>query len=145
MNILTFSILIVVTLALALFNYYLNLAPGTDPEDFNIGPPELGMSCDCYLNTLIIGGILVIALGAGSGIFESRTELYVSGVIAFIAVTVAGIIGRRRRYREWKDFDKIIRRAIPRQHLMMRSRTPVDIIFDEDEDEDEDYYDYDEF
>jgi hypothetical protein len=144
LELLILATLIVVVSALALFNYYLNLAPGSDPEDFNIGPPELNITCDCYLNTLILGGVLVIALGAGSGIFESRTELYASGIIAFTVVTLAGIIGRRRRYKEWKEFDKIVRRAIPKKHLLTQNRTPIDIIFDDDED-DEDYYDFEEY
>jgi hypothetical protein len=142
LELLILAILVVVISALALFNYYLNLAPGSDPEDFNIGPPELNITCDCYLNTLIIGGVLVIAFAAGSGIFESRTELYASGVIAFIVITLAGIIGRRRRHREWKEFDKIVRRAIPKRHLLTQNQTPIDIIFDDEDEDDEDYYDY---
>jgi hypothetical protein len=142
METLIFAILALVVSVLALFNYYLNLAPGTDPEDFSIGPQELNITCDCYLNTLILGGILVIALGAGSGLFESRTELYISGIIAFVLVTIAGIIGRRRRHREWEEFDKIVRRAIPKKHFMLQNRTPVDIIFDDEDDEDEYYDDY---
>ena len=102
------------------------------------------MTCDCSLNTLILGGILVIALSAGSGMFQSRIELYIVGIIAFSVVTVAGIIGRRRRHSEWKEFDKVIRRAIPRTHLMTQHGNPVDIIFDEESD-DEDDYDYEDF
>lgn len=142
MELLILAILTVAVSTLALFNYYLNLAPGSDPEDFNIGPPELNITCDCYLNTLIIGGVLVIAFAAASGIFESRTELYASGIIAFTVITLAGIIGRRRRYREWKEFDKVIRRAIPRKHLLTQNRTPIDIIFDDEDEDDEDHYDY---
>lgn len=144
MDILILAILIVAILALAVFNYYLNLAPGVNPEDFQIGPPQLNMTCDCSLNTLILGGILVIALSAGSGMFQSRIELYIVGIIAFSVVTVAGIIGRRRRHSEWKEFDKVIRRAIPRTHLMTQHGNPVDIIFDEESD-DEDDYDYEDF
>ncbi len=139
MDILIVAILTVVIVALAIFNYYLNLAPGADPEDFQIGPPQLNMTCDCSLNTLIIGGILVLALSAGSGMFESRIELYVVGIIAFSVISIAGIIGRRKRYREWKEFDKVIRRAIPKTHLMTQHGTPVDIIFDDDQDEEDDY------
>ena len=141
---LTLIILAVAILALAIFNYYLNLAPGADPEDFSIGPPQLNMSCDCYLNTLILGGILVIALSAGSSMFESRVELYAVAIVAFSIITIAGIIGRRKRYREWKEFDKVIRRAIPKTHLMTQHGNPIDIIFD-DETEDEDDYDYEDF
>jgi hypothetical protein len=144
LELLTLMILIVATSALVAFNYYLNLAPGTDPEDFAVGPPQLNLSCDCFLNTLILGGILVIALSAGSGMFENRMELYASGIIAFSAVTIAGIIGRRKRYREWKEFDKVIKRAIPKTHLMTQHGNPVDIFFDEELD-DEDDYDYEDF
>ncbi|MFW9958872.1 MAG: hypothetical protein ACFFCT_12450 [Candidatus Odinarchaeota archaeon] len=144
MDIFILVILIIVLLALTVFNYYLNLAPGADPEDFQIGPRQLNMTCDCSLNTLILGGILVIALSAGSGMFESRIELYVTGIVTFTVVSIAGIIGRRRRYREWKEFDKVIRRAIPKTHLMTQHGSPVDIIFDE-EPEEEDDYDYEDF
>ena len=145
MDILIAAILIVVILALTIFNYYLNLAPGADPDDFQIGPPQLNMTCDCSLNTLIIGGILVLALSAGSGMFESRIELYVVGIIAFSVITIAGVIGRRKRYREWKEFDKVIRRAIPKTHLMTQNGAPVDIIFDDDDQDEEDDYDYEDF
>jgi hypothetical protein len=141
LDIVTLTILIVATIVLTIFNYYLNFAPGADPEDFSIGPPQLNMTCDCFLNTLILGGILVIALSAGSGIFESRQELYASGIIAFSVITIAGIIGRRKRYREWKEFDKVIRRAIPKTHLMTQHGNPIDILFD-DESDDEDDYDF---
>jgi hypothetical protein len=144
LDILTLMILITATLVLTVFNYYLNLAPGADPDDFAFGPPQLNLTCDCFLNTLILGGILVIALSAGSGMFENRIELYVSGIIAFSVVTIAGIIGRRKRYREWREFDKVIRRAIPKTHLMTQHGNPVDIFFDEELD-DEDDNDYDDF
>ncbi|MDH4214350.1 MAG: hypothetical protein OEV85_10545 [Candidatus Thorarchaeota archaeon] len=144
MDIFILTILIIVIMTLTVFNYYLNLAPGADPEDFQIGPRQLNMTCDCSLNTLILGGILVIALSAGSGMFESRIELYVTGIVAFTVVSIAGIIGRRRRYREWKEFDKVIRRAIPKTHLMTQHGSPVDIIFDEEPD-DEDDSDYEDF
>lgn len=142
MNLLTLVIIFVAISLLAVFNYYLNLAPGADPDDFNIGPPQMNISCDCFLNTLILGGILVIALSAGSSIFESRIELYVSGVIAFSVVTIAGLIGRRRRYKEWREFDNVVRRAVPRAHLMPQYKSPVDIIFDEEDEDDYDYEDY---
>jgi hypothetical protein len=143
-DILTLIIIGVAILALTIFNYYLNLAPGAEPEDFSIGPPQINMTCDCYLNTLILGGILVIALSAGSGMFDSRTELYSVGIIAFSVITIAGIIGRRKRYKEWNEFDRVIRRVIPKTHLMTQHGNPVDIIFD-DESDDEDDVDYEDY
>lgn len=128
---------------LAIFNFYLNLAPDSDPDDFAIGPPQLNLTCDCYLNTLILGGILVVAFSAASSLFASRIELYTIAGLAFAAVTIAGIIGRRKRYAEWKEDEQVIRRAIQKSHLMKGSRSPVDIVFDDDEDDDEfDYENY---
>jgi hypothetical protein len=126
----------------ALFNYYLNLASGSDPEDFALGPPQLNITCDCYLNTLILGGIMVIALSAGSSFFDSRMELYFFGGIAFTVVTIAGIIGRRRRHSEWKEDEKVIRRAIQKSQFGRIRDGAVDILFD---DEDDDKYDYEDY
>jgi len=130
-------ILIGIISVMTYFNYYLNLAPGTDPEDFRVGSPQLNITCDCYLNTLILGGILVLGLSAASSVFSSRWELYLVGGVAFTVVTIAGILGRRRRYKEWQELHKVFQRAVPRTHLLNDYRSPVDIIFDEDEDEDE--------
>ncbi|MHA1850941.1 MAG: hypothetical protein ACTSW8_06745, partial [Candidatus Thorarchaeota archaeon] len=130
-------------LVVALFNYYLNLAPGSDPDDFTLGPPQLNLTCDCYLNTLILGGIMVVAFSAGSSLFDSRLELYLIGGIAFAAVTIAGIIGRRKRYAEWKEDDKVIRRAIQKTQFGRRVRDgAVDITFDDEDDKKYDYEDY---
>lgn len=126
---------------LALFNYYLNLAPGSDPDDFAIGPPELNLTCDCALNTLILGGILVIALSAASSMFSTRYELYFIGIVSFIVVSVAGIFGRRRRFAEWREDEKVIRRAIQKSPFGNQSRDYVDVIFDDDNDDDEYYFD----
>lgn len=146
MEILALVLIVVAVSFLSVFNYYLNLAPGADPDDFRIGPPQLNLTCDCYLNPLILGGILVIALSAGSGMFQTRPELFLTGIISFAVVTVAGVIGRRRRYNEWKDFDSVVRRAIPKASLMTQYRSPVDILFDdEEEDEDEDDYDFEDY
>jgi len=125
---------------LALFNYFLNLAPGSDPDDFAVGPQELNLTCDCSLNTLILGGILVIALSAASSMFSSRYELYFIGIIAFTIVTVAGIFGRRRRHAEWKEDEKVIRRAIQKTPFGNQSRDYIDVIFDDDESDDDEYY-----
>ncbi len=137
MEILTWAILIGVIGVISYFNYYLNLAPRTDPEDFRVGPPQLNMTCDCYLNTLILGGILIMALSAASSAFSSRLELYVTGGISFIVVTLAGILGRRKRYREWRELHQVFQRAIPKSNLMQGYRSPVDILFDDEDEEDE--------
>ncbi|MHA1930104.1 MAG: hypothetical protein ACTSV2_16150, partial [Candidatus Thorarchaeota archaeon] len=127
---------------LVIFNYFLNLAPGSDPEDFALGPPQLNVTCDCYLNTLFLGGILVVALSAGSSIFSSRLELYFIGGLAFATVTIAGILGRRKRHSEWREDEKVIRRAISKSNIMTGSQRSVDIVFDEEDDEDFDFENY---
>ncbi len=135
-------ILIAGIFVLAIFNYFMNLAPGSDPEDFALGPPQLNITCDCYLNTLILGGILIVAFSAASSIFGSRLELYVVGGLAFAVITIAGIIGRRKRHAEWKEDARVIRRAVFRPGQMTSKRGPVDIIFDEEDDEDFDFENY---
>ena len=130
-------VLIVGTLVAAIFNYYLNKAPGSDPEDFQVGPREMNITCDCQINILIIGGIMILALSAVSGAFSTREELYLVGGVSFAVITIAGYIGRRRRHREWKELHKAIHRAVPGSYADYR-RAPVDIMFEED-DEDDDY------
>ena len=125
----------VVVLLSAVFNYYLNLAPGSDPEDFQVGPAQLNLTCDCSLNVLIIGGIVVLALSAGSGIFDSRLELYIIGIVAFSVITIAGFIGRRRRHQEWKELHRAISRAVPASSFLGFQRGPVDIPYDDEDDE----------
>lgn len=142
MDTLTLLLVIAGVLIVALFNYYLNLAPGSDPDDFAVGPPQMNITCDCYLNTLILGGIMLIAFSAGSSLFDSRLELYFIGGIAFAAVTIAGIIGRRKRYTEWKEDEKVIRRAIQKTQFGRRVRDgAVDITFDDEDDKKYDYED----
>lgn len=141
----TWAILIIAVALVGYFNYYLNLAPGTDPEDFRIGPQQLNITCDCYLNTLILGGILILALSAASSVFTSRIELYLVGGIAFSAVTLAGILGRRRRYQDWHELNKIFQRVVPKSHLRQSYRSPVDIIFDDEDDDDDDEFDIDDY
>jgi hypothetical protein len=126
-------------LAASLFNYLLNRAPGSDPEDFLLGPQELGMSCDCFLNTLIVGAIVVAAMAAGAGAFSTRNELYVAGTLAFVIVTAAGILGRRRRHKEWEETHKAIRRAVPPSVVDPYQRSTIHLLFDEDEHEDDEY------
>lgn len=138
LDLVTLVILIAGIFVLAIFNYFMNLAPGSDPEDFALGPPQLNITCDCYLNTLILGGILIVAFSAASSIFSSRLELYFVGGLAFAVITIAGIIGRRKRHAEWKEDVRVIRRAVYSPSQMTSKRGPVDIIFDEEED-DEDF------
>jgi hypothetical protein len=123
--------------ALAFFNYFLNHAPGSDPEDFQVGPAELGVSCDCFLIPMVIGGIAALALSISSGMFDSREELYVVGLFAFSLITIAGYLGRRRRYREWGELRDVFDRAIPTSTIRRPVDSPVDIRYEfEDEDED---------
>jgi hypothetical protein len=142
MDVLTWIVLVVVVLFASTFNYYLNLAPGAGPEDFQVGPPQLGITCDCSLNVLIIGGIVALALSAVSVIFDSRVELYIVGIVSFSLITAAGIIGRMRRHREWKEVQRAIERAVPASSYLGFGKAPVDITFD---DEDDDEFDYDEY
>ncbi|MFW9962897.1 MAG: hypothetical protein ACFFCX_05005 [Candidatus Sifarchaeia archaeon] len=142
MDILTWAIVVTVVLLATAFNYYLNLAPGSDPEDFQVGPPQMNVTCDCSLNVLIIGGIVVLALSAVSGLFNSRVELYLAGIISFSLITAAGYIGRRRRHREWKELRRAIERSVPGSSIFGFQKAPIDIVF---EDEDDDDFDYDEY
>ncbi len=135
--ILLFGLIVGVTLAAA-FNYLLNRAPGSVPEDYTIGPPSMEIRCDCCLNPLIVGGIFVIALAIMSSSFESRTELYVVGLISFIIVTIAGILGRRRRYEDWKELGDILERVVPPKDSFYR-RTPFDFDSPDDEEEDDQF------
>ncbi|MHA1484879.1 MAG: hypothetical protein ACTSPR_06140 [Candidatus Thorarchaeota archaeon] len=114
MDLLVGFVIVVGVLIATLFNYILNRAPGSDPEDFQVGPPQLGIRCDCFLNTLIIGSILILALSASSYVFETRTELHIVGFIAFVIITAAGIYGRIIRHREWRELGEILERAVPK-------------------------------
>ncbi|TFG99248.1 hypothetical protein E4H12_03445 [Candidatus Thorarchaeota archaeon] len=140
---LTLVLVIAGVIVLAIFNYYLNLAPGSDPDDFALGPPQLNLTCDCYLNTMILGGIMVIAFSAGSTLFDSRIELYFFGGLAFATVTVAGIVGRRKRHAEWKEDEQVIRRAIQKSPFGQAGRSLVDTTYNDEEEDDElGYEDY---
>ncbi|TXT54626.1 MAG: conserved membrane protein of unknown function [Candidatus Thorarchaeota archaeon] len=143
MDIFIWILVTVGTAVLMLFNYYLNKAPGADPDDYIVGPPELGITCDCFINVLILGGIAVIAISINSAAFDSRLELYLVGIASFLAITVAGIYGRRERHREWKELRKTFQRAIPEAHTRTYGRPTFEIYFDdeyleEEEDEDDD-------
>lgn len=139
-------VLVVAVLMTSAFNYYLNRASGADPEDFQVGPPQLGITCDCSLNVLIIGGIMVLALSSISDQFATRLELYVVGIITFGVITAAGLVGRRRRHKEWEELRKTIERVVPASSFLDLGRAPIDIAFEDDEgDEDDDDLDYGEF
>ena len=126
-------IIVVGTITATIFNYYLNRAPGADPEDFQIGPPELGLKCDCYLNTIIVAGIAVIGIASVSGSFENRLEFYLIALAVFLAVTLAGIIGRIQRYREWKEMSQVLMRSVPT--MVDHPTGSVDYTFDDEEEE----------
>jgi hypothetical protein len=125
----------------SIFNYFLNLAPGSDPEDFRVGPRELGATCDCFLNTLILGSIMVVSLAAASGAFPTRNELIVAGALSFGVVTLAGILGRVKRHREWKETRKAIQRAVPVSFGDPYDGSSVRLIFDDEDEEDDSNYD----
>ncbi|MBD3405195.1 MAG: hypothetical protein GF411_03550 [Candidatus Lokiarchaeota archaeon] len=132
MNVFVWVIVIVGTMILMLFNYYLNKAPGADPDDYVVGPPELGITCDCFLNVLILGGIAVIAISTNSALFDSRLELYTVGIVAFFAITIAGYFGRRERHREWRELRKTFQRVIPESSTRSFGRPSFEIFYDED-------------
>ena len=139
-------VLVVAVLMTSAFNYYLNRASGADPEDFQVGPPQLGITCDCSLNVLIIGGIMVLALSSISDLFATRLELYAVGIITFGVLTAAGLIGRSRRHKEWEELRKTIERVVPSSSFLDLGRAPIDIAFEDDDgDEDDDDLDYGEF
>lgn len=81
---------------------------------------------------------MVLALSAVSGVFSTREELYLVGGVSFAVITIAGYIGRRRRYREWKELRKAIRRAVPGSYADYR-KAPVDVMFEEDDEDDDNY------
>lgn len=142
MDLIIWAIIIAGSLVAAAFNYILNRAPGSDPEDFQVGPSEMNITCDCSLNVLIIGGIMILALSAASALFASRMELYLVGGVSFAVITLAGLIGRRRRHREWKELNKAIKRAVFGSQYSGFRRAPVDILFEDDEDEEDEDDDY---
>lgn len=119
------------------FNYLLNRAPGSDPDDFLIGPEGMQIQCDCFLNTMIVGGIFVVAVAIASSAFASRTELYLIGTIAYVIVTAAGVYGRRRRYNDWKELDGVLQRAVPKAPPRAFDSDRLDIFFEEDDEEDD--------
>ncbi|MGD2072933.1 MAG: hypothetical protein PVG65_05550, partial [Candidatus Thorarchaeota archaeon] len=92
MELVAFLWIILLIIIGSMFNYYLNRAPGADPEDFQIlvGPMNSGITCDCFLNTLIVSTIITIMITLSTGVFESTSELLFTGAISFIIVWIAG-------------------------------------------------------
>jgi hypothetical protein len=129
-----FWIIFLVTLG-SIFNYYLNRAPGADPDDFQIavGPIESGITCDCFLNTLIVSTITAIIIALSADLFESTIELLYYGVGSFIVVWIAGILGRMRRHAEWKELDEVVRRVVPTPIFDDLDEERIDILFDDDD------------
>jgi hypothetical protein len=134
---LAFLLIVAGVVVVSFFNYILNRAPGSDPDDFLIGSEGMKIQCDCFLNTMIVGGIFVVAMAIMSSAFASRTELYLIGIAAYIAITAAGIYGRRRRYTDWKELNGVLYRAVPRPPRKTFDSDRQDIFFEE-EDEDND-------
>jgi hypothetical protein len=131
----TLIILSVGTALAAVFNYFLNRAPGSEPEDFEIGPSGMAIRCDCFLNTLIIASIVILALALSSAAFSSRMELFASGALAFAAITLAGVIGRRRRHNEWREIEDILQRVVPDEYLGDSGEGLLDISSEDDEED----------
>ncbi len=117
-------------LVAALFNYLLNLAPGSTPEDFEVGEPPVRLSCDCALNPLIIAIITVAVIAVSSPYFGSLTELYVVCIVLFVLVTLAGVIGRWRRHDEWRRMFALLDLVVRREELEDSFE-----YYDEDDDE----------
>ncbi|GAH31485.1 unnamed protein product, partial [marine sediment metagenome] len=103
---------------------------------FIIGPEELGLKCDCYLNTIIVAGIAALAVSAASTSFDTRLDFYIIAIAVFAFVTLAGIIGRRQRYRNWNEMAHILKRSVPT--MVDRPTGSVDYIFDDDDEEQSD-------
>lgn len=138
MNIIYLAILIGGTLIGAIFNYLLNRAPGSEPEDYRIGPAELNITCDCTFNPIIISGIAILIIASSSGIFDNRIELYLAGVIVFTVITIAGILGRKRRHAEWRELEAVFSRALLASHIHSPIDSSPDIFYDDEDDSD--YY-----
>jgi len=133
-----FLFVVGVTVA-AVFNYFLNLAPGSEPQDFEVLHVGSGVRCDCFLNTLILGGIVALAVVLSSSAFSSRMELYVYSFLSFALVTLAGIIGRLRRHREWQEMEGVLERVLPEDDEGL-----IGASFDDEDEEDDSWEYYDE-
>ena len=94
---------------------------------------DTGITCDCFLNTLIISTITTIMLALSSGLFESTAELLYSGAVNFLIVWIAGIIGRIRRHSEWKELDEVVRRSVHVPSIEDLDEEWIDITFDDDD------------
>lgn len=123
------------TLLLSVLNYYLNLAPNADPDQFSIGPREMGVRCDCCFNVLVLGMIAVAFIALSSTAFDSRTELYVSGLTSFMVVTLSGLIGRIKRYRRWSLESELLESVMPGLSRRGYDDSWDEIPFNDDDDE----------
>ncbi|MFW9799700.1 MAG: hypothetical protein ACFFD9_04645 [Candidatus Thorarchaeota archaeon] len=132
---LVFLVICVAVAVVSWFNYILNRAPGSDPEDFNIGPPGMQIRCDCFFNTMIVGGIFIIAMAIMSSAFATRTELFVIGLVSYVVITTAGVYGRRMRYKDWSEIDGVLKRAMPNPPRRAYDRDSLDIFFENEDDE----------
>lgn len=130
-----FILIVVGVIVVSWFNYVLNRAPGSDPDDFLIGPEGMQLQCDCFLNTMIVGGIFVVAVAIASSAFASRTELYLIGLIAYVIITAAGVYGRRQRYKDWSVLDGILQRAVPESKRRDFDSDRLDVFFEEDDED----------
>jgi len=132
-----FLLIVAGVVVVSWFNYILNRAPGSDPDDFLIGPEGMQLQCDCFLNTMIVGGIFVVAVAIASSAFASRTELYLIGLIAYAIITAAGVYGRRRRYNDWKELDGVLQRAVPKAPRRAFDSDRLDVFFEGDDEDDD--------
>ncbi len=139
MNIFLLVILAIGTTIGTIFNYFLNRAPGSEPEDYQIGPPAFNISCDCAFIPLIISGIAVLIIATSPRVFANRNEMYITGLVVFFIITMAGFIGRRRRHQEWKELQDIFERAVVMPHIQMELEEFDDMLH-RDDDDDMDYY-----
>ncbi len=120
------------------FNYVLNRASGAEPEDFEFGPSGMAIQCDCFINILIIGAIVTLAVALSSAAFSSPLELYATGALAFAATTIAGLLGRRRRHREWGEMEDVLERVVPDDYLDVREQDFADLPPDDDDEDSDD-------
>ena len=136
MNPVVLLVIVAATVIASAFNFILNRAPGSDPDDFRVGPPELGITCDCFFIPLIVSSIVVLGMTISAGAFDSRLELYLSAFSAFIIITYAGFLGRRARFRDWREITEVLERVIPLDRIDHEYDSYIDTFHDEEEDED---------
>ncbi len=117
MDVLVLAAIVLATVIIAFFNYYLNYAPGTTPDDFAIGPQGSPIRCDCCINYLILGAITVGAIAVSSRYFDTLPELLLVVAMVFFSITLAGYVGRRRRHHEWREGYEMLQIAMGPGHM----------------------------